>query len=114
MVWQGDPHRPVQFWISSKPSRGRAAIIMLAVLAAMGAYFLLWALIAGLGAFSGDWSGPLIINGRGFTWEFEKAWHFFVPVCAVLPLSVIGMFGSLIHIVTHPRDGRSTSSSRDE
>tara|TARA_R110002051_G_scaffold302606_1_gene371069 strand:+ start:5791 stop:6054 length:264 start_codon:yes stop_codon:yes gene_type:complete len=87
---------------------------MLAVFAAMGAYFSLGAFIAGLPEFSGDWNSALVVRSRDDEWEFEQAWHYLVPVLSVLVLCVIGMFGSLIHIVTHPQDGRSTSSSRDE
>ena len=88
---------------------------MMAVIAAMGFYFLLFALVSGLAEYSGDWNGPLIVETRKLgRWEFAQAWHFFVPVGSVLLLSVIGMFGSLIHIVMNPRDGRSTAPSRGE
>lgn len=87
---------------------------MLAVIAAMGFYFLLFALVSGLAGYSGDWSGPLIIETRRLDWDFAQAWHFFVPVGSILLLSVIGMFGSLIHIVMNPRDGRSTPPTRDK
>lgn len=88
---------------------------MMAVIAAMGFYFLLFALVSGLAEYSGDWNGPLIVETRKLgRWEFAQAWHFFIPVGSVLLLSVIGMFGSLIHIVMNPRDGRSAPASRDE
>lgn len=87
---------------------------MLAVFAAMGAYFSLGVFIGGLFEFSGDWAGPLKVDTRTFDWDFAQAWHFFVPVGSILLLSVIGMFGSLIHIVLNPRDGRSAPPSRDK
>ncbi|MBH0110616.1 hypothetical protein I6E81_10595 [Salinibacterium sp. NG22] len=101
--------------MASPPSRGRVTVIMMAVIAAMGFYFLLFALVSGLAEYSGDWNGPLIVETRKLgRWEFAQAWHFFVPVGSVLLLSVIGMFGSLIHIVMNPRDGRSAAPSRGE
>jgi len=113
MVWRNGPHQPVEFWISSSPSRTRVTVIVLGALAATGSYTLTWAAIAGLFEFSGEWHDALVVNNRFGDWVFEQAWHYFVPVFSMLFLCVIGMFGSLIHIVMNPRDGRSGPTTRD-
>lgn len=112
MVWRNGPHQPVEFWVASSPSRKRVTVIVLAALAATGSYALTWAAIGGLFEFSGEWGDALVVNNRFGDWSFEQAWHYFVPVFSMLLLSVIGMFGSLIHLVMNPRDGRSAPTAQ--
>ncbi len=71
---------------SRLPPGSPSVATLLGAVGALGgvvAFFVLIALVGGLGYWNGDWNGPLeVIRGRRgwLVLEYEHAWQYFVPL----------------------------------
>ena len=91
-----------------QPPVYRPVISFVAVLAAPIAYFSFFAMTAGLAAYTGDWTGPLLVSQRHGVYV-DEAWTYFLPVCSGLVAATVTMFGCLIALVRYPPPTRKRS-----